>query len=383
MHQPNSIRIRVLNCQRQELAGAIELDRKISIGRSNQCDIYVDDCFESVSRHHARIEMGRDGVHFVDDGSSNGSYSQGKRIDRMPLVLDQDYEFLLGKEKDGVLIEVRAHFKAQMHFGAAQPGASAPTLIVSVHDRAKARASLQQRDVIFIRDRASAGKQNSEGDRFVSSTERVAADVGGVDRRHATPAFEANIPTPVVRQRALVEKRVYRALYVVQGSRQPEDVYEKEYEQDLYSLVVDILRAEAPISHNLLARRVAPYWGLQKSSAKLRERILKVLERSGTDEFLQQNESGLLFFYRREEPPDAIVFYRIPTSDVRTRRNPEDLPIPEIRNAAEEYIDGVLTNENFEGVARRAAGLFGCSRLGAEIKKRMEVALGALVVGGV
>ena len=52
----------------------------ISLGRANTNDIIINDA--RVSRSHARMEYGQQGISLVDMGSSNGARLNGTRIDR-------------------------------------------------------------------------------------------------------------------------------------------------------------------------------------------------------------------------------------------------------------------------------------------------------------
>ena len=56
----------------------ITLAAKITIGRSTECDVVVDN--KLVSRHHALIQKIRDAYFLSDDGSTNGTFLNGKRI---------------------------------------------------------------------------------------------------------------------------------------------------------------------------------------------------------------------------------------------------------------------------------------------------------------
>jgi pSer/pThr/pTyr-binding forkhead associated (FHA) protein len=50
------------------------------IGRQPDCDIPVP--AEEISRHHARLKVTPDGVHVEDMGSANGTYINGKRVEK-------------------------------------------------------------------------------------------------------------------------------------------------------------------------------------------------------------------------------------------------------------------------------------------------------------
>ena len=56
----------------------ITLTAKISIGRAASCDVVVDN--KLVSRHHAVIQKIREAYFLRDDGSTNGTFLNGRRI---------------------------------------------------------------------------------------------------------------------------------------------------------------------------------------------------------------------------------------------------------------------------------------------------------------
>jgi uncharacterized membrane protein YhaH (DUF805 family) len=69
---------------------------QITIGRSNSCDITVDEKYEDVSRNHAVIRI-EEGILIFEDTSSNGSYINGKRIHHTRWFIHKSDRVLLGK----------------------------------------------------------------------------------------------------------------------------------------------------------------------------------------------------------------------------------------------------------------------------------------------
>ncbi|MDQ7799884.1 MAG: FHA domain-containing protein [Armatimonadota bacterium] len=49
-----------------------------TLGRSQTCDLVLAD--PGVSREHARVERGPDGVEVVDLGSTNGTFVNGRKV---------------------------------------------------------------------------------------------------------------------------------------------------------------------------------------------------------------------------------------------------------------------------------------------------------------
>lgn len=65
-----------------------------TIGRSPECDIFLDDI--TVSRAHAEVREDLGGYLLVDDGSTNGTYVNRRLIDQPELLADGD-EVQVGK----------------------------------------------------------------------------------------------------------------------------------------------------------------------------------------------------------------------------------------------------------------------------------------------
>ena len=288
-----AVTVQVLDGSHRVVREEITLDRSFSIGRSQAQEIYIPEQFESVSRLHARIVLDSGGSRFEDEGSSNGSFFKGQRIRELPLRENERYEISLGRSLDGVILQ--AHLRTKL-----VRWSPAATVIHSIHSM----------------------REMHERFRFGAPQREAAVPVASAAVEHAGGAQE----------------RVYEACDVIQSMRKPDEVYARPRWSELRELVGQVCRKEAPISLELLTRRIAPYWGLQKSSSKLCDRVLEVLK--GLDFLLVGEEHRTLFIYERVEPPQSLTFYRVPTSDKRTQRTPGDLPAPEIRNAAKRHLRG-------------------------------------------
>ncbi|HET6344168.1 MAG TPA: FHA domain-containing protein, partial [Myxococcota bacterium] len=63
----------------------------IEVGRGLQCAIVIDDA--SISRRHAAVHVTQDGVSVEDFGSSNGTWVNGKRVERQALKVGDEVKF--------------------------------------------------------------------------------------------------------------------------------------------------------------------------------------------------------------------------------------------------------------------------------------------------
>ena len=70
--------------------------RILTIGRSAQCHICINDTTDVVSRMHASLEVNSNGKYFIIDQSRNGTYVNGMRItpnERVPVTRDDVISF--------------------------------------------------------------------------------------------------------------------------------------------------------------------------------------------------------------------------------------------------------------------------------------------------
>jgi pSer/pThr/pTyr-binding forkhead associated (FHA) protein len=72
------------------------------LGRHRSCDIVLDS--PHVSRRHARVYVGRNGVQVADVASANGVYVNGERVGTDPVRVADGDRLMLGEEELQVLV---------------------------------------------------------------------------------------------------------------------------------------------------------------------------------------------------------------------------------------------------------------------------------------
>jgi len=78
-----------LTIKKQTGPSVLECKSIVTIGRDNGCDVVLGD--PKVSRNHAMLrQLGNGDFYLIDEGSSNGSYINGKLITAPTLLRDQD-----------------------------------------------------------------------------------------------------------------------------------------------------------------------------------------------------------------------------------------------------------------------------------------------------
>jgi len=186
------------------------------------------------------------------------------------------------------------------------------------------------------------------------------------------PLPEESIPfafqeTKVVR----TETHYYEAASVqVVRSTSSDDFFLYSYRETIKSQINEVLAVEAPVSKNLLIKRVLLGWGIGRAGS----RIAAQFELIFRDLNLQQtNDNGNIIFWRSEQRPDDFDIYRLPPNE-NLKRDADDLPSQEIANG----IHAILRNQismTKEDLVKEVARLFGYARIGTNVDVAMQLGI--------
>jgi pSer/pThr/pTyr-binding forkhead associated (FHA) protein len=66
----------------------VEIDGELRLGRNPECELLLDD--PQASRLHARLRPTPEGVLLTDEGSTNGTRVNGKKVSGSALLRDGD-----------------------------------------------------------------------------------------------------------------------------------------------------------------------------------------------------------------------------------------------------------------------------------------------------
>lgn len=351
----------------------VVLDKsRITIGRELRCDIRAHEIDARASRFHAEIRIKADRVVFSDHHSRNGTFLDGQRIETVILEPGREYHFFLGDNAGPTVVIVKvlaglvprpAAARTMVDRSRPRPMAVAPPAMA----RPPVPPAMVRRPVPPAMARRPVPPAAHRSDEPVTSVTPIPRVVERAPEPQGIARSTSRVMWP--------ERRVYRVAQVLHGVRSRDDVYQRQFAGELAQLAQEILEEEAPISVRLLARRVAPYWGISRASGKLRNEILASLSQHGPSTKQPIERAG--FLWRSGEPPGSLKHFRVPTSDERSVRPAEDLPVEEIVNAAIYTLsrEGLLTAEL---LARKTAQLFALSRLGSNVKRKLDATIALL-----
>ncbi len=194
-----------------------------------------------------------------------------------------------------------------------------------------------------------------------------AAEVAPRLGRAAPPPASGPIPVPV----ASVDSRPYRVAIVPADRRAADDLHDPRHEAELRKLVADVVAAEAPLSVTLLAKRITPFYGSPRTSARVTARFQAMLDR-------RTKVIGEIV-WRADQDPTTYQGFRRASTDVRPEVT--DIAIEEIANAAAFALRANVAMPH-EDLVKQTARALGFGRTGGRVAERMAEGIAQLVSRG-
>jgi len=161
------------------------------------------------------------------------------------------------------------------------------------------------------------------------------------------------------------------------GRRKADELYELAREAELAKVIASVLAVEAPMHVELLARRVAAYFGIGQVTARVLERVRMVTvvgAQVGTPD-----DPDVV--WRRDQDPTRLPTVRVPDQAAETRRDCAKVPLAEIAAAALVVLErnlGLPVDE----LVKETAKLLGFARQSDKVVTRMRAGVDALVARG-
>ena len=126
-----------------------------------------------------------------------------------------------------------------------------------------------------------------------------------------------------------------------------------------------VINTEAPISRDLLNRRICSAMGISRVSARLSERLSSII----TSLNLFTTESSKTIYWSDHVRPNNFKIYRTGSG-----RDVLDIPYEEIANSIAYYVNASDDNDK-ERILRTAANNLGFTRMGVNVRAAMEEGL--------
>jgi hypothetical protein len=137
--------------------------------------------------------------------------------------------------------------------------------------------------------------------------------------------------------------------------------------QKIVDQINKVLEAEAPVSRNLLCKRVLSAWGISRNGARLNG-YFEILF-SGMD-IRKISYGNNVFFWKQEQHPAEFTVYRSAEND-HDKRNADDIPPKEIANAVKQVLKEQISLSK-DDLIRETAKLFMFSKVGTNVETAMK-----------
>ena len=151
------------------------------------------------------------------------------------------------------------------------------------------------------------------------------------------------------------------------------DESDPDYEENIKDFIQKVIDIEAPISRDVLNRRICSAMGISRVSARLNEKLGSIL----LDMKLKSTADGKLFFWSEAVHPDCFKAYRRGGN-----RDALDIAPQEIANCMAYNID-CTGNSDRAFVLRDTANEFGFTRMGVNVQAAMEAGVKCGVANGI
>jgi hypothetical protein len=142
-----------------------------------------------------------------------------------------------------------------------------------------------------------------------------------------------------------------------------EDFFLYGFREKIKSQINEVLIIEAPVSKDLLCKRVLLGWGIGRMGSRIAvhfELIFKELNLQHT------NDNGKIIFWRTDQHPENYNIFRLPPNE-NLKRDADDLPSHEIANGIKEILKNQISLTKAD-LVKETSRLFGYARIGTNVE---------------
>jgi hypothetical protein len=150
------------------------------------------------------------------------------------------------------------------------------------------------------------------------------------------------------------------------GTAFAEDFFAYNNTATIKKQINDVMQTEAPISRNLLCRRVLAAWGISRLGSRINNHFDLIFSQLG----LMPAKSGKnSFLWRKDQQPEKYSNYRVAKNEAE-KRDADDLPPEEVAIAVNEILSNQISLAQVD-LIRETAKVFGYARIGSNVEMAM------------
>lgn len=129
--------------------------------------------------------------------------------------------------------------------------------------------------------------------------------------------------------------------------------------------IVSVLKIEAPISKEMLIRKVLAIWSITRIGSRIDAYFNNLFSQMN----LKFTESGKRFYWYENQNPETYYNYRVSVNE-SDKRDASDIPPEEVSNAIKEILENQISLNNTD-LIKETARLFGFNRIGGNVESSM------------
>lgn len=199
----------------------------------------------------------------------------------------------------------------------------------------------------------------------------------GTSRVSEPEPFKSAPPT-VAQAPDAITVATYKPYARVHAFKESDEVYEGRNDARITKRILAVVAQESPIHLELLLRRVATSFGLERLTSKLRRRLEDILDNIDRTEAPGRDGDIL---WTLDQNPDTWSTFRTPTDDPDTKRESEELPPAELAAATALVLERNISLPE-EDLLKEVGRLFGFTRVGKSSRDDLRAGLALLLVRG-
>lgn len=131
-----------------------------------------------------------------------------------------------------------------------------------------------------------------------------------------------------------------------------------------------VLEIEAPISHNLLSKRILTAWGFARLGVKLNEYLIRLYNQL---DIQKTTQNGKVFYWKRDQDPEKYNKFRVAKEDEQ-KRDVEDIPKEELVCGIRDVLINQISLPE-DDLVREVSKKFGYARLGGNVDQTMKMGI--------
>jgi very-short-patch-repair endonuclease len=189
------------------------------------------------------------------------------------------------------------------------------------------------------------------------------------------PETVDSVPSPITRTDIEVSLPKYKIVLPTGGK--PEDFYDLAHGRKLTEQLIGVIEAEGPIHENVLHRRVARAWGLERTGTRIVDRLRMLTPR----EQGRTSEGSATFYWPANVNPAEWGVFREASDEGTSRRKVDDVCLEELANGVLHVLEEMGSAPTSD-VARSVCRLIGMSRTPGDAEARVGLAISHLLTSG-